>query len=64
LTTVGVPAGEIGRGAADYLINAVSGLTVPKSIQLPYRIIMRGSTGPVPPSSTRKTTKRPAVRKR
>jgi LacI family transcriptional regulator len=64
LTTVGVPAGEIGRGAADYLINAVSGLSVPKNIQLPYRIIMRGSTGPVPPSSTRKTTKRPAVRKR
>jgi LacI family transcriptional regulator len=49
LTTVGVPAGEIGRGAADYLINAVSGLSVPRNIQLPYRIIMRGSTAAAPP---------------
>jgi LacI family transcriptional regulator len=49
LTTVGVPAGEIGRGAADYLINAVSGLCVPRNIQLPYRIILRGSTAAASP---------------
>jgi len=63
LTTVGVPAGEIGRGAADYLINAISGLSVPRNIQLPYRIIMRGSTGPAP-SLSRKKSKTAAVRKR
>ena len=64
LTTVGVPAGEIGRGAADYLINAISGLSVPKNIQLPYRIIMRGSTAPAPPSLARKSAKTNALRNR
>lgn len=44
LTTISVPAAEIGRGAADYLINATAGLAIPKSVQLPYRLIMRGST--------------------
>ena len=46
LTTVSVPAAEIGRGAADYLINAIAGLPIPKTVQLPYRLIMRGSTAP------------------
>lgn len=46
LTTISVPAAEIGRGAADYLINAIAGLPIPKSVQLPYRLIMRGSTAP------------------
>jgi LacI family transcriptional regulator len=44
LTTISVPAAEIGRGAADYLINAIAGLPIPKTVQLPYRLIMRGST--------------------
>ena len=55
---------EIGRGAADYLINAISGLSVPKNIQLPYRIIMRGSTAPAPPSLARKSPRASAVRNR
>jgi LacI family transcriptional regulator len=46
LTTIGVPAAEIGRGAADYLINAIAGMPIPKSVLLPYRLIMRGSTAP------------------
>lgn len=46
LTTISVPAAEIGRGAADYLINAISGLRAPKSVALPCRLIMRGSTAP------------------
>jgi LacI family transcriptional regulator len=44
LTTISVPAAEIGRGAADYLINAIAGLPIPKAVQLPYRLIMRAST--------------------
>jgi LacI family transcriptional regulator len=46
LTTISVPAAEIGRGAADYMINAIAGLPIPRSVQLPYRLIMRGSTAP------------------
>ncbi|HVV42419.1 MAG TPA: LacI family DNA-binding transcriptional regulator [Nitrobacter sp.] len=64
LTTISVPAGEIGRGAADYLINAISGLSIPKSIQLPYRLIMRGSTAAPPPSRTRKSPHAKALRRR
>jgi len=48
LTTVSVPAAEIGRSAADHLINALSGVPIPVSVQLPYRLVLRGSTGPAP----------------
>jgi LacI family transcriptional regulator len=48
LTTVSVPAAEIGRSAADHLINALSGVPIPLSVQLPYRLVLRGSAGPVP----------------
>lgn len=44
LTTISIPAAEIGRGAADYLINAIAGRPVPKSVLLPYRLVMRSST--------------------
>jgi LacI family transcriptional regulator len=44
LTTISVPAAEIGRGAADYLINAIGGMPIPKSVQVPYRLIIRSST--------------------
>lgn len=46
LTTISIPAAEIGRGAADYLINAIAGRPVPKSVLLPYRLVMRSSTAP------------------
>jgi LacI family transcriptional regulator len=46
LTTISIPAAEIGRGAADYLINAIAGMPIPKSVQLPYRLIIRASTAP------------------
>lgn len=60
LTTISVPAAEIGRGAADYLINAIAGLPIPKSVQLPYRLIMRGSTAPrrATPAARRAAAKR------
>ncbi len=44
LTTISVPAAEIGRGAADYLINAIAGMPIPRSVQVPYRLIIRSST--------------------
>jgi LacI family transcriptional regulator len=44
LTTISVPAAEIGRGAADYLINAIGGRPIPRSVQVPYRLIIRSST--------------------
>lgn len=46
LTTISVPAAEIGHSAADYLINAIAGRPVPKSVVLPYRLVMRASTAP------------------
>jgi LacI family transcriptional regulator len=58
LTTISIPAAEIGRGAADYLINAIAGMPIPKSVQLPYRLIIRGSTAPprVAPTGRRSKT--------
>jgi LacI family transcriptional regulator len=57
LTTISVPAAEIGRGAADYLINAIAGLPIPRTVQLPYRLIMRGSTAlPRAMPATRRVT--------
>lgn len=60
LTTISIPVAEIGRGAADYLINAIAGLPIPKSVQLPYRLIMRGSTAPprTTPAARRAAAKR------
>jgi LacI family transcriptional regulator len=60
LTTISVPAAEIGRGAADYLINAIAGMPIPKTVQLPYRLIMRASTAPPrsAPTTRRKKPKR------
>jgi LacI family transcriptional regulator len=44
LTTISIPAGEIGRAAADCLISAIAGMPVPRSVLLPYRLVMRSST--------------------
>lgn len=57
LTTISVPAAEIGRGAADYLINAIAGRAVPKSVLLPYRLVVRSSTAP--PHVTERPPRRP-----
>jgi LacI family transcriptional regulator len=54
LTTISVPAAEIGRGAADYLINAISGVSAPRSVQFPHRLITRGSTAPPPAQASTK----------
>lgn len=47
LTTVAVPADEIGRRSADYLIDHLSGKTAPALTKIPVNLIVRGSTGPV-----------------
>ncbi|MDF0492995.1 MULTISPECIES: LacI family DNA-binding transcriptional regulator [Bradyrhizobium] len=60
LTTISVPAAEIGRGAADYLINAIAGTPVPRSVLLPYRLVMRSSTAP--PKSGERPARRPRTR--
>jgi DNA-binding LacI/PurR family transcriptional regulator len=43
-----LPAKEIGHLAADYLIDTLSGKSVPKAIEVEVKLILRGSTGPVP----------------
>jgi LacI family transcriptional regulator len=44
LTTVSVPAVEIGRNAADYLLGAFTASAKRRAVLLPYRLIIRGST--------------------
>jgi LacI family transcriptional regulator len=45
LTTVAIPVAEIGRAAADHLVNAIAGLPISPAIELPYRLVIRGTTG-------------------
>ena len=44
LTTVHNPAAEIGRLAADHLVNAIQGNTIPMTTKLPAPLIVRDST--------------------
>lgn len=44
LTTVNVPAAEIGRNAADYVLGALAGSARKWPARLPYRLIIRDST--------------------
>ena len=48
LTTVALPAREVGQLAADYLMNRLAGQTVPHATEVEVRLILRGSTGPAP----------------
>jgi LacI family transcriptional regulator, galactose operon repressor len=48
LTTMAFPASEIGRLAADYLIDTLSGKRVPRAVEVEVKLILRGSTGPAP----------------
>lgn len=48
LTTLDVPAGEMGERAADFLAARVSGQSVLPSIHVEPRLIVRGTTGPAP----------------
>ena len=48
LTTVDVPAREMGEHAADFLVQCVTGQSVPQSIHLEPRLIVRRTSGPAP----------------
>ena len=50
LTTMALPAWEIGQLAADHLIDSIAGQTVTHSTEVEVRLILRGSTGPAPES--------------
>lgn len=45
LTTVNVPAAEISQLAADHLVSAIAGNSIPMTTQLAARLIVRASTG-------------------
>jgi len=47
LSTVHIPADQIGRRIADFLIDRISGRTGPEKIELEAKVIIRQSTGPV-----------------
>ena len=46
LTTMALPARDIGQLAADYLIDSLTGKPVPHAIEVEVKLILRGSTGP------------------
>jgi LacI family transcriptional regulator len=46
LTTMALPAREVGEIAADHLIDKLTGLSVPHAIEVEVKLILRGSTGP------------------
>jgi LacI family transcriptional regulator len=48
LTTMALPSAEIGRLAADFLIDSLSGADLPKATEVEVKLILRGSTGPAP----------------
>lgn len=48
LTTVKVPAEEIGRASANFLLNCLAGESVVESVEVPVNLVVRGSTAPPP----------------
>jgi len=48
LTTMALPAREIGELAADHLIDSLEGKPVTHATELEVKLILRGSTGPAP----------------
>ena len=51
LTTVHQPSYDLAWSATDVLLNALKNGTTPKPMRLPYKLVLRESTGPVPPAS-------------
>lgn len=48
LTTLAVPAAEMGRRAADVLVEGAAGRPLPRRSPVEPRLIVRGTTGPAP----------------
>ena len=53
LTTVHVPAAELGERAGEYLLNRINHRTVPDRLELSAKLVVRGSTAPPTPRSGR-----------
>lgn len=50
LTTIRVPAAEIGDRAGQFLIDRLAGITTPEIVEIQTTLVVRGSTGPPPRS--------------
>lgn len=58
LTTMHVPAEEIGSRAAEYLVSSLSGETAPQAVEVEVRLVVRDSSGAAPgsqPAAARKS---------
>jgi LacI family transcriptional regulator len=61
LTTVHVPADDLGRRAAEYILAAVEGKMRPPAVELPVDLVLRESHAP-PPAAVRKSRDRMITR--
>jgi len=48
LTTMHIPAAELGTSIADHLVARLNGRPVPRVTEVPAKLMVRGSTGPAP----------------
>jgi LacI family transcriptional regulator len=48
LTTLHIPAAEMGRRAAEYLLARLGGKPMPRSTELEVGLLVRGTTAPPP----------------
>ncbi len=62
LTTIHAPLAEMGRQAADYLMQPESTEEPPLHLELPADLVLRGSTGPAPETPCRNRDGRAGVR--
>lgn len=53
LTSVRTPIAQMGRRAALYLLDRASGKSIDLHEEIPTELVIRGSTGPAPPSGAR-----------
>ena len=49
LTSVRIPTAQMGEAAADFLLASLAGGT-PQAVEVPFKLVLRASTGPVPAS--------------
>jgi len=59
LTTIDVPAEEMGGAAADYLLNTLEGEEVPSHRSVDVQLILRDSSAPPPPRGARSPVQLP-----
>ncbi len=59
LTSVRIPAAEIGQRTARYLLARLAGVAAPDRTELPVELVVRGSTGPPPAAASRARARPP-----